>query len=320
MGRVVSLGSINVDRVWRIDAATLDTLTAQYDWFPGQGETVSVDGLPEGFPDCPGEPATGHGGKGANQAVAAARAGADAAMLGAVGPDSGRVGSLDALAGEGVAVDGVRTVRAPTGTAHVFVDSSGGNRIVVSPGANGTVDRDYVEGHLDTVLDADCLLLQNEIPAEPVAALLAALADEPDRPTVLLDPAPPAGVAPLLAAGPVDVLTPNEREYERLRPALDGFDGVCLRTRGPRDVLVDGADGFAVTPPRVEAVDTTGAGDTFAGVLAAQLADGAGWRAAVGTATVAAALSTRDAGARTAPTLEAVRRFRASPRGTNPDG
>jgi len=309
MCRVVDLGSVNVDHVVGVDADELARLAERYDWFPERGRTVRVDTLPDDFAVDADE--IRHGGKGANQAVATARAGADATMLGTVGADHERFGVLPSLAAEGVDIDRVAVADAPTGSAYVFVDEGGDNRIVVRPGANAAVDRDYVRTRYDAVRDADCLLLQNEIPAAPVAWLLDALADDPDRPTVVLDPAPPEGVDPLLACDAVDYCTPNEHEYAAIEAALDDYDGVVVRKRGGDPLIVETPTGrFTVEPPVVDPVDTTGAGDVFNGFFAARLAAGAPLREAVETAAIAGAMTTREAGARRGvPTLDAVRAF-----------
>jgi ribokinase len=310
MDRVVSLGSINVDHVRRASDAELASFAERYDWFPAQGDTVRVERLPDDVALDADE--RRHGGKGANQAVAAAAAGAATTMLGAVGTDHDRFGVLPALVDAGVDAERVGVVDAPTGAAHVFVDPSGDNRIVVDPGANAAVDDAYVDANYDAVRDADCLLLQNEIPVEPVAALLDDLTAEPTRPTVILDPAPPAGTDPLLAREAVDYLTPNEGEYAALADALDAYGGVVVRKRGGDPVIVAADDRFTVDPPAVDAVETTGAGDVFNGFLAARLAAGASLRDAVETAVVAASMATRTAGAREGiPTLDEVRAFRA---------
>jgi ribokinase len=311
MKSVVSLGSVNVDRVVHVTDADVASLAERYDWFPERGRTVRVDALPEDFSVDVDE--IRHGGKGANQAVAAARAGADATMLGKVGADHERFGALPALADEGVDTDRVATADAPTGSAYVFVEASGDNRIVVHPGANATVDDAYVTATADAVRDADCLLLQNEIPVGPVRSLLADLADDPDRPTVVLDPAPPEGVDPLLDCDAVDYCTPNEHEYATIEPALDDYDGVVVRKRGGDTLIVETPDGrFTVDPPAVDPVDTTGAGDVFNGFLSARLATGDSLREAVETAVVAGSMATRESGARNGvPTLDAVRAFDA---------
>lgn len=317
MGRVISLGSINVDRLHHVDQSTVSTLADRYDWFPDAGETVAVDDIPDELDGS--HDAIEHGGKGANQAVAAARAGADAAMLGLVGTDHDEYEALSALQDAGVATDHVGVADAPTGTADIFLTPDGENRIAIRAGANGELGDEYVDRIRGVVRAADCLLLQNEIPADPVVDLLETLDDDGDRPTVILDPAPPEGTAPLLASRAVDVLTPNEHEYRTIRPNLDAFEGILLRKRGADDVIVEarpearspGPDTtFRVGPPSVDVVDTTGAGDVLNGYLAAELARGTDLERAVAVATVAAAMATRESGARNGvPSREAVLAF-----------
>jgi ribokinase len=308
MARVVSVGSVNVDRTVGLDEGVFADLVDRFDWFPAPGETVVVSVHPE-LPAFDWRVTVG--GKGANQAVAAARAGADAALVGAVGADEADADVLHTLRDRGVDPSGVARVARPTGTAYVFLAADGENRIAVVPGANAAVDEAAITAHWTAIRDADAVLVQHELPTATVDALLSRLDALPDRPLVVLDPAPADGAAPLLAHDCVDVVTPNETEYAALRNALAGFDGTVVRTRGPDPVAVSNADEFTVAPPAVEPVDATGAGDTFAGYLAASLADGDSLRAAVGTATVAASLSTTAAGAQDAvPTAAEVRAFR----------
>jgi ribokinase len=311
MGTVASFGSINVDRVAYVEAGTVDRLRAEDDRFPAPGETRAVDSVPAALEDLVDQ--TFLGGKGANQAVAAARADAEASLYGKVGTDHGSFDVLPSLAGYGVDVSAVGVADGPTGTAYVLVTPGGENHIVIVAGANAAVDPAYARAHADGLDRVDCLLVQNELPTRTVEALFALLADRPDRPTVVLDPAPAEGAADLLDVGAVDVVTPNESEAAALAGALDRFDGTVVYKHGPDPVVVETADGerFSVEPPRVDAVDTTGAGDVFGGFLAAALSRGASLREAVECACVAGALSVQSEGVqRATPTLEAVRAFR----------
>ena len=311
MGTVASFGSINVDRVAYLEAGTAADLDARYDWFPGPGETRSVESVPADLDALVDE--TFLGGKGANQAVAAARADAGASLYGQVGPDHGEFAVLDSIAGYGVDVSRVEVADAPTGTAYVFVTPDGENHIAIVGGANAAVDPSYAHAHVDDLRRVDCLLVQNELPVRTLDALFAALDGQRDRPTVVFDPAPPDGAADLLAHPCVDLVLPNESEARALADALDRFDGTVVYKHGPEPVVVetDGAERFSVSPPRVDAVDTTGAGDVFAGFLAAELSRGASLRDAVEWACVAGALSVESEGVqRATPALETVRAFR----------
>jgi len=306
MTHIVSLGSINVDKVIDTSSVDVGALENRHDSFPDRGQTVEVTMVPDDFPEADD---VFHGGKGANQAAAAASCGVETVMLGKVGQDAREFDVGQRLAAAGVDTSLVGTDEAvPTATAYVFVNVDGENRIVVQPGANDAVDWEYIRNHYDTILDAECLLLQNEIPTPPVARLLAELSTEPDRPTVVLDPGPADGAATLLEYEAVDYVTPNESEYETLHAELEAFDGGLVRKRGADDVLVDAEERFTVSPPTVSVTDTTGAGDILNGFLGARLAAGASLPEAVEDATVAASLATRERGARNGiPTLEDVR-------------
>ena len=282
---VTVVGSLNEDVV-----VTVDRL-------PGRGETVvgtAVAVLP--------------GGKGANQAAAAGRLGTGVHMVGRVGDDTAAGRQLAALADARVNVGRVqRTAGVPTGTATIPVEADGGeNLIVVVPGANGRLSPADVD--VESVHRAGVLLLQLETPLATVLAAATAT-----RGTVVLNPAPPQPLpAELLAA--VDVLVPNEHELRRLAGASDGASapedlvplarGLAARsvvvTLGARGALVVPAEGpvLVQAPPRVDPVDTTGAGDCFCGALSSALDRGAPLADAVRYAVTAAALSTTGPGAR----------------------
>jgi ribokinase len=347
--RVVSVGSVNVDHVAYCDAETIGSLRETHDRFPAPGETVRVESIPDGIEQYVSE--THIGGKGANQSVAAALAGpaddpdsdaadadgsrtdaappAESVLLGKVGTDETEWRVRGTLADYGVDVSGVEVADCPTGSAHVLVDGAGENYIAIRAGANGRVHADYVARHAESILAADCLLLQNELPTATGAAALDLVADaEGDRPTVVLDPAPADGAERLVGHPAVDLLTPNESEFAWLSGESDApdapesdlltdFRGVVARTRGAKDLLVEDrragvgtGESFAVTPPPVEPVDTTGAGDVFVGYLAVELAGGRGLRAACRTAVAASACSTEREGVQPAtPTRAEVVEF-----------
>lgn len=285
---VVVVGSLNVDLVVR--AARL----------PAPGETVSG-----------GVFATFRGGKGANQAVAAARMGASVSMVGRVGDDAFGAMLREGLAAEGIDTRGVRaTPDVASGVALITVDDAGQNTIVIAPGANGALTPADVTENRELLSGATVLLLQLEVPVESVQAA-ARLAREAGL-LVLLDPAPAAPLsAGLLAL--TDALLPNEVEAAALTGiAITDLEAAAaaaavLRRRGARRVLIKlgsrgvwadlGDRAFHVPGLAVPAIDTTAAGDAFAGALAAALAAGGTWEEAVGWANAAAALSTTRAGA-----------------------
>jgi len=318
MGRVASVGSVNVDHVRYCEREWLAAQADRYEWFPAAGETRSVSSVPEAF--AAAFDRTFLGGKGANQAVAAAAAGADVALFGATGRDAGEYAVRDRLVERGVDASAVESVDGPTGAAYVAVDeATGENHIAVLPGANGAVDAAYARRHAAALADADCVLVQNELPVGAILGVLDVLAGDADRPLVAFDPAPAdEAAARVLEHDCVDATTPNGGEAERLDAALAAFDGTVVRTRGADGVAVDVGEGgpwtgeaFSVSAPTVDAVDTTGAGDVFDGYLAAALADGRPLRDAVAEAAVAAALSTTREGVQSAvPDREPVREHR----------
>jgi ribokinase len=226
------------------------------------------------------------GGKGANQAVALARLGADVGLVSAVGDDAEGEWSLAQLRGEGVDVTGVAVVAEPTGLAVVMVDATGENSIVVSPGANTRVAP-------PAALTADVLLLSLEVPLASVAAA-AALGRATGVPVVLN--AAPATRLPASLLDDVDVLVVNETEWEALGRPTDGRVVVTLGAAGCR-VLEEGRSVDVPAAPAA-VVDTTGAGDCFAAALALGIGGGQSCADAVPLAVRAAALSVTKPGAR----------------------
>ena len=288
-GRVLVVGSVNVDVT--VAVATL----------PRPGETVTG-----------GRYAERDGGKGANQAVAAARAGAATAFVGAVGDDPHGHRARAALVAAGVDVGALDTVAAPTGVALIVVADDGENQIAVASGANHALDAAEVAAavaaHVDREADgapAAVLLLGLELLDAPLLAAARAAAGL----TVVLNPAPARPFDPaLLDLGPL--LTPNEHEAATLtgeREPIAAARALATRTGAPVVVTLGVAGALLAEPnaepvhvraPAVEAVDTTGAGDVFNGALAAALAAGAPLRAAVADAVAAASASVKRPGAR----------------------
>jgi len=273
---------------------------------------VNVDLVVRGVPlPRPGETVLGgsferhHGGKGGNQAVAATRAlrggPADGAVrsLGAVGDDPMGAEALEALRNEGVDVSHVSVVpQTATGVALIVVDDRGENQIAVAPGANATLTSGVVEAGLEGFGPGSVLLVSLEVPME-VVRRAAERARELGG-TVVLNPAPAAEEARALL-DVADIITPNERELsvlahdtESIRTAHPGLRVVL--TLGERGAEIDGF--IAVPAPRVRAVDTTGAGDTVNGVLAAGLLEGRPLEEAARRAVSAASASVTRAGAR----------------------
>lgn len=301
MSRVVVLGSLNMDLV-----VSLSRL-------PRTGETVIGDRL-QRFP----------GGKGANQAVAAARLGADVAMVGRVGNDSFGDELLSNLAADGVAIEGVdRDPHEPTGAALILVDTGGENMIAVARGAGRVVGDADVGRATKSLQMRDVLLLQLEIPLAAVGA--AARAAKVAGARVILNAAP---AAPLEASllSQLDVLVVNELEAEPLlgRPAADpkqaeeaaraavalGARSAVVTLGAAGAVLADGEAIHRVQAQRVEAVDSTGAGDAFVGALAAALAAGAELAEAAELAAAAGAAAVTKPGAQASlPRPEDLRRL-----------
>lgn len=289
MGGVAVLGSISAD------------LTAYGSPLPRPGETVIADGFSMVL-----------GGKGANQAIAARRAGAEVFMVGAVGDDLFRDLTLGALQAEGVDVAGVEVRAGATGIAHIRVDTATGeNDIAIVPNANHEVTPDRAAAALRLLADrVGVVLVQLESPLVTVVRV-AEVARELGL-TLVLDPAPAAPLPDALWRG-VSVVTPNETEAEVLtgiavhdrasaeraaRWFLDRGVETVVITRGPDGVVVGRSDGVEEIPTfAVTAIDTTAAGDAFAGSLGASLAGGEPWPAAVRRAVAAGALATTVRGA-----------------------
>lgn len=289
---VAVVGSLNQD------------LVASVPHIPAPGETVLASGH-----------ALFAGGKGANQARAAARLGATVALVGRVGADDYGAGLLAGLVADGVDTTHVATDSSvATGLAMIAVDPAGENAIAVSAGANGRVSRADVAAAADVVGGAAVALLQLEIPLDAVQAAVATA-----RGRVVLNPAPAAAL-PEEVLGGVDILVPNEPELAQLTAMpVDSLAAIAAAaaalpvsevvvTMGAAGAVIVTRSGVTHVPAvPVAAVDATGAGDAFCGALAAELARGAYLEAAVRFAVRAAAMAVTRPGAQAAmPTREEV--------------
>jgi len=250
---------------------------------------------------------TDGGGKGANQAVAAARLGGSVFMIGRVGNDEHGVALVDDLASEGIDTTGIGIdEKSPTGIAVITVDDNAENTIVVSPGANMSLTPHHVAAHRDLIAGAKVMLAQLEVPVETVTAAAEAAAG-----LVCLNPAP-AQPLPGELLNRVDVLVPNRSELAHLTgiplPQTVGevkravshlhFTGAVVVTLGADGALVlDGDTVLHVEAPHIDAVDPTGAGDAFCGALAHSLSQGRTILEAARWAVVAGAVAATRTGA-----------------------
>ncbi|GAA0384999.1 ribokinase [Pseudomonas veronii subsp. inensis] len=264
------------------------------------------------------------GGKGANQAVASARLGADVSMIGCVGTDAYGIQLRDALLVEGIDCRAVSTVEGSSGVALIVVDDTSQNAIVIVAGSNGELTPASLQA-FDTVLQAaNVIVCQLEVPMATVGYALKR-GRELGK-TVILNPAPASAPLPAEWYASIDYLIPNESEAGALSGVtVDSLDsarlaatrliqagaGKVIITLGPQGVLFsDGLVFEHLVAPKVKAVDTTAAGDTFVGGFAAALANGESEAEAIRFGQVAAALSVTRAGAQPSiPTLHDVQGF-----------
>ncbi|WP_206475734.1 ribokinase [Microbacterium sp. KRD172] len=251
------------------------------------------------------------GGKGANQAVAAGRAGARTSFVGCVGDDLFHDLVVDGLTDAGVDLTHLRTVPGPTGVAHIRVDASAQNDIVMVPLANAELNTTQIDEALDALAPTTSVLLTQLETPSALTAHITARGRELGM-TVILDPAPAAPLPAEVWAN-IDIVTPNETEASILsgievtdaataeqagRWFLGHGVAAAVITLAAQGSCVVTADGATLVPPLpVEAVDTTAAGDAYAGYLGAALANGASLTDAVRLATAAGALTVTKQGA-----------------------
>lgn len=291
---IVVVGSSNTD------------LVVQVPHFPSPGETVLGDGF-----------IMAHGGKGANQAVAAARLGAQVTFVSSLGRDSFGEMAMEAYQVEGIDTEFIQIdEKSPSGVALILVDPKGENEIAVASGANFTLTAADVEQAEPAIQSADCVLLQLETPLPTVEAAVA-LANKYKVP-VILNPAP-ARPLPSALLQSIDVLTPNETEAEMLglvgsdQPDIAahmrqlGIETVVMTMGGRGALLVRDGEQQQIPAFPTSAVDTTAAGDAFNGALAVAIASGRPLEDAVRFANAAGAFAASGAGAQSSlPTLDDV--------------
>lgn len=278
MGHISVIGSCNMD------------ITVEADRRPGAGETVMGNRL-----------IVSPGGKGANQAVAAARLGYEVYMVGCVGDDAYGKMMLDALVKSGVKTDYVETLEnVTTGTAHITL-AEGDNSIIVIKGANDLVSREIIDKDWDVISKSSLVMLQHEIPMDTIGYIIDRCYEA--GVPVMLNPAPYMDI-PQEWIDKVTYLTPNEHEAALM---FDGMDrDEILKSQAGKVIMTAGGDGVLygendevvhVEGFTVPVVDTTGAGDTFNGAFAVGRCEGMGVKEAIRFANAAAALSIGKIGA-----------------------
>lgn len=275
---IAVIGSINLD------------LVASVDQFPQPGETVT-NAVVRHFP----------GGKGANQALAAHRLGAEVYMVGRVGNDYEANEALANLRDEGVDLSYCNTLGDhATGLAMIVVSADGENQIVVAPGANAAFDAAHLE-----LPRTDAVIAQLEIPFETILA-----AARYNGNFFCLNAAP-AKPVPHEILERVNLLVVNEVEARTLGDELDSYKGLLATTFGSRGAVLsqEGREIARATPPKVAVVDTTGAGDAFTAALTVALVSAMEPQAALEQACVVGALATTKMGAQSSPTLDQVQDY-----------
>jgi len=287
-GKLVVLGSINADHILNLES------------FPKPGETLTGSHYQVAF-----------GGKGANQAVAAGRSGADIAFIACVGDDDTGRRVCTQLASDKIDITPVATIAdESTGVALIFVNAEGENVIGISAGANSALTPERVNAQHDLIAQASALLMQLESPVESVLA--AAKIAKQNNTSVILNPAPARTLSDELL-GLVDIITPNETEAEKLTGVkVESDDDAAqaaqrLHDKGINTVIITlgsrgvwaSRDGKGQRIPgfKVEAVDTIAAGDTFNGALVTALLEGKALSDAIRFAHAAAAIAVTRRGA-----------------------
>ncbi len=295
MKKIVVLGSMNMD------------LTILADPFPNKGETVTGSG----YAQIPG-------GKGANQAVAAGRMGSDISFISACGNDEFGLTLIDELKKSNVKTANIAQLEIHTGVALIVREGDGDNRIILAAGANGEIRPSMVASLKEVIEESDYLLLQLEIPLKTVE--YAASIAKKSGTTVILDPAPAVKLPNSLLKN-IDFLLPNEHELDIVLGSESGSlsekadiltskgVGTLILTEGSKGVtIISGNTKIKINAPKMKAIDTTAAGDTFAGAFAYGLSNDWKMTEAAEFAVKAASLSVTKVGAQSSiPWLKDVK-------------
>ncbi len=280
--RIVVMGSLNMDHNYAVER------------IPLAGETVSSHGVELHF-----------GGKGANQAVAAKRAGGEVEMIGVLGGDDAGLRYRERMVEMGIGGEGLFTKKdVPTGSAVILVDRNGENLIVVDAGANGCLTPEMVDESAERIAGADLLLMQFECPLDAVAR--ASQIAKENETLVILNPSPWRSDFDSVH---YDHLILNQHESDRFGPEMHGATFIVTRGADATRYFTAQDRGDVATQP-VSPVDTVGAGDSFAGAYAVAIGEGKSVPEAVAFANAAGALATTQMGAQVAiPTREAILKF-----------
>lgn len=299
--KIIVIGSANIDMVIKTEK------------FPAPGETI-----------IGGDFLQSQGGKGANQAVAAARLGGTVDFIARVGNDDFGTQAIQQYKKDGIGVTNIKVDKnSHTGVALISVNKGGENKIIVAPGANNGFTAEDIENTVKLISEADILLIQLEIPLETVGQIIK-LANKFDT-KVILNPAP-ATVLPVAYFQELFLITPNKAEAEQLtNMSINGTDSMLrvaskLQAFGVKNVAITlGSDGVyllteefqgIISTPKVNVIDTTAAGDVFNGAMAVALTNGKNWENSVRFACNAAAVSVTKNGAQnSAPTIEEINAF-----------
>ena len=287
MGKILIIGSSNTDLI--------TTMTR----FPAPGETIEGSGF-----------FTAMGGKGANQAIAALRSGGDVSFITALGTDVNGQTALEYYKQQGLDVSmSLVTDGVPSGTAVIWVNEAGENSIVITPGANNKLSPEYIQGLEDTIKTAGLLVMQMEIPYETVKTVCR-IAQKYGR-KVMLNVAPAREIDEAVLQT-IEILAVNETEAETITGQKLNENNIeemvdLLLSMGPKIVLLTlgdkgcflkaGEEKHVVPAYKVSPIDTTAAGDTFCGAVAAEYMHGKGWGEILEFATAAAAISVTRIGA-----------------------